>query len=84
MTVISQFPATNSHDEDTMNMDLTAKTAPMRKKINTIDFDPNFISREYFRQIDPDVMLLFEKQLVLQYPLADDRVGEALGLLEFK
>lgn len=44
----------------------------------------NAASNEYFRHLDPDVMLLFEEELVLQYPLPAEKKGHALGLLEFK
>lgn len=39
---------------------------------------------EYFRHLDPDVMLLFDEELILQYPLPPEKKGRALGLLEFK
>lgn len=39
---------------------------------------------EFFRPMDPDTMLLFEANLILKYPLTQDTIGTALGLLEFK
>lgn len=56
----------------------------MKKKSFANMFTVNAASNEYFRHLDPDVMLLFEEELVLQYPLPAEKIGHALGLLEFK
>lgn len=47
-------------------------------------YDFSYGPLENYRQMDPNVMLLFEEELVLKFPLSQDRVGHALGLLEFK
>lgn len=39
---------------------------------------------EFYRAMDPDIMLLFEENLVLKYPLTENTIGTVLGLLEFK
>lgn len=46
----------------------------------TIDCD----AEELHRAMDPDIMLLFEEQLLLKYPMTQNTIGTALGVLEFK
>lgn len=55
-----------------------------KKKLLTNMFALNAGPNEFFRHLDPDVMLLFEEELILQYPLPQEKIGQALGLLEFK
>lgn len=58
--------------------------AASKKKSFPNVFALNASPNEYFRLLDPDVMLLFEEELILQYPLPQAKIGHALGLLEFK
>lgn len=46
----------------------------------TVDCD----AEELHRTMDPDVMLLFEEKLLLKYPMTQNTIGTALGVLEFK
>lgn len=46
----------------------------------TIDCDAD----EMHRAMDPDIMLLFEESLILKYPMTQNTIGTALGVLEFK
>lgn len=46
----------------------------------TIDCD----AEELHREMDPDIMLLFEENLLLKYPMTQNTIGAALGVLEFK
>lgn len=63
----------------------TAMRAPNSKKKSLANvFALNSSPNEHFRLLDPDVMLLFEEELILQYPLPQEKIGHALGLLEFK
>lgn len=39
---------------------------------------------ELYRVMDPDIMLLFDENLILKYPMTQNTIGTALGLLEFK
>lgn len=44
----------------------------------------NQLSGDFYRSLDPNVMQLFEENLILKYPLTQETTGTALGLLEFK
>lgn len=46
----------------------------------TIDCD----AEELHRAMDPDILLLFEESLLLKYPMTQNTIGTALGVLEFK
>lgn len=39
---------------------------------------------EFLRCMDADVLVLFEEDLILKYPLPDESIGKKLGLMEFK
>lgn len=39
---------------------------------------------EFLRCMDPDILILFEEELVLKYPLPTELIGTKLGLVEFK
>lgn len=47
-------------------------------------YDFSYGPMEIYRQMDPIIMLLFEEQLVLEFPLSQEKIGHVLGLLEFK
>lgn len=58
----------------------TAKTAATTKR--STDWSVNL--NEFLRCMDPDVIVLFDQDLVLKYPLPDESIGKSLGLMEFK
>lgn len=39
---------------------------------------------EFLRCMDPDILILFDEELVLKYPLPVDLIGTKLGLMEFR
>lgn len=88
-SAISQMPASATNEDATM-IDLTGQVsirgdAANRKKVDrTTNFDLTTVPNEYYRQIDPDVMILFDENLILQFPLPKEKIGQALGVLEFK
>lgn len=57
-------------------------TARMMSVKRSNDWTVNL--NEFLRCMDPDVLILFEEELLLKYPLPDDSIGKNLGLMEFK
>lgn len=72
-------------DDITMTEMLETQNRTIRKKIEyKTYYDFSYGPLENYRQMDPNIMILFEEELVLKFPLSEDKVGHALGLLEFK
>lgn len=69
------------HEED-LNQTSIEPTATANKYTSSVW--NGAMSNEYFRPLDPITMLLFEENLTVQYPLPRERIGHAMGLLEFK
>lgn len=82
-TQISQMPNTaNETVGDAAAADVTIQpTARMMAKRSN-DWSINL--NEFLRCMDPDVLVLFEANLLLTYPLPTDSIGKCLGLMEFK
>lgn len=57
----------------------TARTMSA-KRIN--DWSVNL--NEFLRCMDPDILNVFDEDLILKYPLPSGLIGTKLGLMEFK
>lgn len=57
----------------------TARTTSTKRNN---DWNTNL--NEFLRCMDPDVLVLFEEEIILKYPLPNESIGKALGLMEFK
>lgn len=73
-----------TNDATEFSGQMTGRVPATKKKSITNIFALNASPTEYVRHLDPDVMMLFEEELILQYPLPKEKIGHALGLLEFK
>lgn len=81
-TQTSQMPNTANQTVVETAAEITIQpTARMMGKRNN-DWTVNL--NEFLRCMDPDVLLLFEEDIILKYPLPKESVGKALGLIEFK
>lgn len=76
-TQTSQQAETN---ETRISQNRTTKDRPTTSK--SLDFQANRF--DFYRPMDPDVMLLFENELIPQYPLPPDQIGKTIGLSEFR
>lgn len=82
-TQISQLPNTaNETVVDTVAETTIQPTARMMSGKRNNDWTVNL--NEFLRCMDPDVLILFEEDIILKYPLPNESVGKALGLMEFK
>lgn len=57
-------------------------TARMMTSKRNNDWSVNL--NEFLRCMDPDVLALFDEEIILKYPLPKESIGKALGLMEFK
>lgn len=81
-TQVSQIPSTANETAVDTVADVTVQpTARMMTKRSN-DWSVNL--NEFLRCMDPDVLVLFEADLVMKYPLPSEFIGKCLGLTEFK
>lgn len=57
---------------------------PAAKMTSSKRFDWSVNLNEFLRCMDPDVLVLFDEDLIMQYPLPTELIGTCLGLAEFK
>lgn len=82
-TQTSQFPSTANETAIDTPADVTIQpTARLMPSKRPNDWSFNF--NEYLRCMDPDVLLLFDENIVMKYPLPKESIGKCLGLMEFK
>ncbi|XP_031621413.1 Fanconi anemia group D2 protein [Contarinia nasturtii] len=82
-TQTSQLPSTANETVTDTAVDATIQPsarAMSTKRSNDWSLNLN----EFLRCMDPDVLVLFEENLVMKYPLPREFVGKSLGLIEFK
>lgn len=75
----------NTGNETVAEAPAETTTQPTSKTMSTKrsnDWSINL--NEFLRCMDPDVLVLFDVELVLKYPLPKESIGTSLGLLEFK
>lgn len=81
-TQTTQIPNTANETAVDTAADVTVQpTARMMPKRSN-DWSINL--NEFLRCMDPDVLVLFEENLVMKYPMPTESVGKCLGLMEFK
>lgn len=80
-TQTSQIPSTAA-DMDTVADTTIVPTAKAAATKRSNDWSANL--NEFLRCMDPDVLVLFDEELVLKYPLPHESIGKSLGLMEFK
>lgn len=51
-----------------------------RKRTSGVNGNQN----DYFRSMDPQILILFENSLSTEYPLPKQQIGQILGLLDFR
>lgn len=68
---------------DTTTGNLSIRNNAMKSK-KTTQSNATPISKEHYRQLDPDIMLLLNESLIIEYPTPVDQIGSVLGLSEFK
>lgn len=78
------IPGTMPADRTVHNLSCQAISPKLGHADHKKSIDIDYELREFFRPMDPNIMILFEEDLILTYPLTEDTVGTALGLLEFK
>ena len=82
-TQTTQVPNTADETVAETAADVTIQpTARMLSTKRSNDWIVNL--NEFLRCMDPDILNLFDEELVLKYPLPNELIGTRLGLLEFK
>lgn len=82
-TQISQIPNTANETAVNTVVDVTIQpTARILPTKRSNEWATNL--NEFLRSMDPDVLLLFQENLVMKYPLPSEYIGQSLGLMEFK
>lgn len=82
-TQTSQLPNTANETVAETAAEVTIQpTARMMPSKRGNDWSVNL--NEFLRSMDPDVLTLFEEEIILKYPLPKESIGKALGLMEFK
>lgn len=78
-TQTTQIPNTANETVADVTIPSTARTMSTKR---SNDWSVNL--NEFLRCMDPDILILFDEELVLKYPLPNELVGSKLGLMEFK
>lgn len=80
-TQTSQMPSTAGEMDTAVDITIqpTAR-ATTTKRSNDLSGNLN----EFLRSMDPDVLILFDEELLLKHPLPQEAIGKTLGLMEFK
>lgn len=82
-TQTSQLPSTANETAADTAVDVTMQpTAKLMSTKRSNDWSLNL--NEFLRCMDPDVLVLFDENLVMKYPLPRELIGKSLGLIEFK
>lgn len=82
-TQTTQLPNTANETVAENAGDVTVQpTARMMSTKRNNDLSVNL--NEFLRSMDPDILILFDEELVLTYPLPNELIGTKLGLMEFK
>lgn len=81
-TQATQMPNTANEtvaDAGDVTIQPTARTISTKR---SNDWSVNL--NEFLRCMDPDILNLFDEELILKYPLPKELIGSKLGLTEFK
>lgn len=82
-TQTTQMPNTANETNVEAAADVTIQpTARMATTKRCNDWSVNL--NEFLRCMDPNILILFDEELVLKYPLPKNLIGTKLGLMEFK
>lgn len=82
-TQTTQIPNTANETVAEAGADVTIQpTARTMSAKQCNDWSVNL--NEFLRCMDPDILILFDEELVLKYPLPSELIGSKLGLMEFK
>lgn len=81
-TQTSQIPSTANETAVDTVADVTIQPSARILPKRSNDWSVNL--NEFLRSMDPDVLVLFESNLVMKYPLPPEDKGKSLGLMEFK
>lgn len=81
-TQTSQMPNTANETAVDTVADVTIQPTGRTMTKRSNDWSVNL--NEFLRCMDPDVLVLFEENLVMKYPLPAEYIGKSLGLMEFK
>lgn len=82
-TQTTQMPNTANETIAGSAADVTIQpTARMISAKRCNDWSVNL--NEFLRCMDPNILILFDEELVLKYPLPNELIGTKLGLMEFK
>lgn len=81
-TQTTQVPNTANETIAQSAGDVTIQPTARMSTKQSNDWSVNL--NEFLRCMDPDILILFEEELVLKYPLPKELIGTKLGLMEFK